>query len=92
MGQHLANVHGYRAGAEADQRSIPAAVIQFTETSAGEAHHDHQQPAGITQGPNLREALLDVAIVQQLMLGEDHDMLHFRHHMHINAAVDILTR
>ena len=56
------------------------------------AHHDHQQPAGIAQGPNLREALLDVAIVQQLMLGEDHDMLHFRHHMHINAAVDILTR
>lgn len=92
MGQHLANVHGYRAGAEADQRSIPTAVIQFAETGAGKTHHQHQQPARIAQGNDLRKTLLDVAIVQQLMLGEDHNVLHFRHHMHINAAIDIFAR
>ena len=92
MGQHLANVHGYRTGAEADQRAVPAAVIQFAETGAGEPHHDDQQPARITQGNDLRKALLDIAIVEQLMFGEDHNVLHFRYHMHIDAAVDIFTR
>lgn len=87
-----ANVHGYRAGAEADQRPIPTAVIQFAETGAGKTHHQHQQPARIAQGNDLRKTLLDVAIVQQLMLGEDHNVLHFRHHMHINAAIDIFAR
>ncbi len=37
MGQELANIHGDSAGAEGDQRTVPAAVVELAETGAGES-------------------------------------------------------
>ena len=92
MGQELANIHGDSAGAEGDQRTVPATVVELAETGAGEPHHQNHQPARIAQRLNLRKALLHIFIIQQLMLGHNHNMLHFRHHVHVNAAIDVFTR
>ena len=92
MGEYLANIHGYRTGAEGDQRTVPAAVVKFAKAGAGEADHENQQPARIAQRLDLRESLFDILIIQQLMLCHNHNMLNLRDDVHVDAAIGVFSR
>ena len=92
VGENLANIHRDSTGAERDECTIPAAVIEFTETGAGKAYHCHHEPARVAQGLDLREAFGDIARIQQFVLCHDDDVLNFCDDVHVDAAIGIFTR
>jgi len=46
--QQLADIHCDRTGKEGDDGTVPATVIEFTETGARKADHQGYQPSRVT--------------------------------------------
>ena len=78
-------------GKEGHDSAVPAARVELAEAGAGESHHQHNQPAWIPERFDLVEAFLYLPQIEQLVFSKDHDVLHFRHDVHVNAAVMIFT-
>jgi len=92
LSQRQAHVHRHAAGAEGDDRTIPAAVVQFAKTGAGEANNQRHQPARVAQRLNLVKAPFYVSLIQQIMFGHDDDVLHLGDHMHVDPPVAVFAR
>ena len=71
--------------------TAPSQRVELAEAGAGESHHQHNQPAWIPERFDLVEAFLYFPQIEQPVFSKDHNVLHFRHDVHVNAAVMIFT-
>ncbi len=92
LGKHLPHIHRHRTGDKRDQRAVPSTVVKLAKAGAGKPHHCHNQPARVTQRFYLAETLFNRKRVDELMFGQNDDVLNFSNDMHIDAAIDILAR
>ncbi|MOA25304.1 hypothetical protein D3C78_1460200 [compost metagenome] len=91
-GQHLAHAHRQTTGDKGHGERLLIAAVQHAKAATGQCHHQHHQPTRIAQRANFLEASGHVVRVRQPVFRQNNDMLYLGHHLHIDAAIDVLAR